>query len=836
MATFLISTDKNIDELSGKAGADTYQLDRSLLTVDQDSRYGLNTTPTTGPLGHIRNATALGGNILFDARKVRLIPFNNGSGTIPALNTLITQGSASGKLTAVYTALNATPLTSGSMPASGWLKVKQWNDVAYAAGALSGVTADATGSDVVGWIEIVGVETYDTGASNFSNIYLLGEWYDLGLTSGVVGQQFQIPTNGSNTWIAGVFVEKSIGSGTFDFYGNVGTLTTFGTEEERGFVCWITTGGVVTLGHNGATASGHTPSAGRRVVIGNIIVQNTNATVGYAQNCQPHATMGTRYSFGTSGCYTFDKVCFSCEFYTNSGGGNTVTNSAFLDQIYMPYTNGGITFTNNGICQMYYAASWSTIFAISFSYFNLTVEDNTFITTRSESGLKPHSISNTYDFLSFKNNRCMYAYPRIASNVGGSSLSLLYGGALIDNNLYISCFADINSATGITASNFKFIDTVSGVTTTANLMRVAAFTRVNNSEIHGLTFPLVNNNCYGYAFNLDACVDTTVHSIGTFSSPLNLGTTVKTDGIVSGGNNVRVKYKRIFTTEPRSYVLNPSSAVGSGGTIEHCGNCATYTKSLKTNTTNALKKGYFGVVDDTDNAPGDFIIDGFHSATTGTIEFNPSVMIVEGFSSDYIRLNNTPAAIMAPHVGSYVEYETPYFVLGHTGFRNIDVPAYASWPLTKYAIDKNDGNGWSVWKSATGANLSAETGIDPTLGFKVKLRIESGTENTNSWHGPFTTFYTTCTIESQQIFYPLFVSTLKINSVVSGSTVKVQKVSDSSVLYTGTASQMGIEYAGSVLVTVRKGTGSPTYKEWQTITTLVSDTTVEITALQELDE
>jgi len=72
--------------------------------------------------------------------------------------------------------------------------------------------------------------------------------------------------------------------------------------------------------------------------------------------------------------------------------------------------------------------------------------------------------------------------------------------------------------------------------------------------------------------------------------------------------------------------------------------------------------------------------------------------------------------------------------------------------------------------------------------------------------------------------------------MVSGSMVKVQKVSDNLVLYYGSSSTPTVEFAGDVKIIVRKGTASPTYKEWITQTTLVSGATTTVTALQELDE
>ena len=47
MATYTLSADTNIDALTTKAGGDTYNTNGWILTIDQDSRVGLNQTTST---------------------------------------------------------------------------------------------------------------------------------------------------------------------------------------------------------------------------------------------------------------------------------------------------------------------------------------------------------------------------------------------------------------------------------------------------------------------------------------------------------------------------------------------------------------------------------------------------------------------------------------------------------------------------------------------------------------------------------------------------------------------------------------------------------------------
>ena len=70
MATFTVTTAQNIDALTGKAGGDTYNINGGTLTIDQDSRYGLNQN-TSASLGNITVSATLGGTVEVDARSVR---------------------------------------------------------------------------------------------------------------------------------------------------------------------------------------------------------------------------------------------------------------------------------------------------------------------------------------------------------------------------------------------------------------------------------------------------------------------------------------------------------------------------------------------------------------------------------------------------------------------------------------------------------------------------------------------------------------------------------------------------------------------------------------------
>ena len=76
--------------------------------------------------------------------------------------------------------------------------------------------------------------------------------------------------------------------------------------------------------------------------------------------------------------------------------------------------------------------------------------------------------------------------------------------------------------------------------------------------------------------------------------------------------------------------------------------------------------------------------------------------------------------------------------------------------------------------------------------------------------------------------------------LAAGSQVKVTKVSNGDVLFNATEAggqiSFSTTYIGAVRVDARKASASPFYKPWATQATTISGQTVEVTALQELDE
>jgi hypothetical protein len=81
---------------------------------------------------------------------------------------------------------------------------------------------------------------------------------------------------------------------------------------------------------------------------------------------------------------------------------------------------------------------------------------------------------------------------------------------------------------------------------------------------------------------------------------------------------------------------------------------------------------------------------------------------------------------------------------------------------------------------------------------------------------------------------------IAVSGLITGSRVKISKVSDGTVLFNVPEVSGSIlvetDYIGAVYVEARKASVAPFYQPWLTQTTTVAETTVSVIALQQLDE
>lgn len=796
MATFTITApNTNIDSLASKAGGDIYNINGGQLVIDQDSRYGLNQS-TVASIAAMTLSATLGGEVLVDGTLVRLIPYNTGSGNVPALNTVVTQGGVTGKLIGVWSALTVAPTAVGAaMPATGFIKIKQKAGGNFGAGALTNIGATATGADTPGWLEIIGDEGATCTVPRLGTFRVTGAKYFLADTSGVANQQFQLPTSGSLLYFPGIFVEKTAGSNDYEFYPNAGAQNTIATDI-RAKVCWITTAGLVRLGHNGTANAGFVPASGLKVYVPNVFFVNV-ATATRATNALPNATLATRYDFTTTGGGVIDIDHASMGWYMSFAQAYSVeiTNSSTLEQILLSEIASPLNIDTFGVGQT--AAQSQTARVMSLCFAGGTFNDCHWSrATLASSGF--YTVTDTdCDGFTFTNE----SYTGLT--IKGNANSGNYLGTRVNNSSFAGSLKLTNGRVVMTTcTNFNvpalvsYADVISGTTNTTAAQTSYIFeisSNCNDINFSGGVnfFGITNVQPYLGILNIAAagCTKIKLRNIGTRSAPLNLGSTNNSAYLIvlatgAAANDVKVQ---------RCYVSNTRTGLWTGDNsstkIKFENVAGDYADAPVTPMLNASIKGVGATHAVTAQTAcyGTHWFDIFTSATVGRL----GILMNEAtaLTTSQVTLGSgakftSAGGLYMPTIGMTAEFLMPYYAKGHTSFQNavgvMGGGTIGNYTL-EYQIDKNDGAGFNgTWKTLNGANLSGETGISPSLGTKLKIRITTTTTNATA----ITSLYvlTNSTAVAQDNQYPLDTFNLTLSGLVTGSDIVVYSAGTETVL------------------------------------------------------
>ena len=793
MAAFTISTAQNIDQLTGKTGGDTYSVSGGTLTIDQDSRVGLNQS-TSASLGSITISASLGGTVNIDGTSIWMIPYTGGSGNVPAWNTLITNGSGSGKLIAVHASLTSVSTATGdAMPATGFIRVKQKTGT-YIAGALTGLTATASDAGRIGWIEIVGDEASTINANRLGVYNSNGAWYEVGVTNGTSNQTMQIPNNGLLRFVGGVFIEKTVGSNDFEFYPNNGTNTTTGTDSTRGKVVWIDANGLVRIGNSGADTNGFTPVAGLKVVVGNIFFENCT-TAARTANVIPNATIATRYDFTTTGggVINIDKCSYAWYLSCAQAYSVNVSNSTFIDGILLSEVATAMTFTKVGVGNKPTTGLLISPLTMSFCFAGGTFTDCVWQrVSMAASGAHTNTLSDCAGFTFIRDTIR-------AGVIRANATTFSINASRLKNCTWTNPTVIQGAMTFITCDGIKITDTiyaecVSGTTVTTYAGSVWTFsTKTINSEISGLTIPILNTQPYTQLLYLTSgCDNNKLRNIGTRVSPMSMGT-VNACGLVyalaAACSNTKVQ--RVYVSGTRTGVMTGDNS--SKGLIEESvfGDYADATDVMAVLNMERKGAGGTGALTAQASVYGTHWYDRFISTTVGRIGLfmnEPTAQTVNQVTLANGANFTSTGGLYMPVIGHSVLFETPNFIIGHTAFTNTALVMAGGTSTNygyKYQIDKNDGAGWStesvtLTPATLGTALNGLTGISASLGFKLRLRVTTSTTNATA----ITSIYlvTATTAVAQDNLYPLDTFNLTLDGLISGSDVVILQAGTETVL------------------------------------------------------
>lgn len=847
MATFTITLpNTNVDTLAGKAGGDTYNINGGTLVIDQDTRFGENASATGTP-GTIAVSPTYGGIVDVDARAVRWIPYNTGSGNVPAGGTVITQGGASGKLICVASAINVAPTApAAAMPASGWIKVKQVSG-AFAAGALTGIGASATGADVVAPISLVGDEAGTFSVPRLGSAQFRGAWYEVGTTSGVNTTDYQLPTQGEAFYLAGVQVETAAGSGVYAWWACTGSMAAaagnVGAEELRGSVCWISTAGVLRLGRDlSGNTTGYTPGAGRKIRIPNILTANCT-TAARGVNAPPNASFVTRFEFATiaSGSLSFD-IC-SINWYpnVNQGYALTMTDTVIGDQLLIQEVATEVIGTR--VCIGPTAALAQPALSALLCPSGVTFTDSVF--TRGPAATSGSLTISSTDCpnMTFLRCKAQNLNARGATNILVAQASRCANFQWLDSTS-INGTLRITTCAGWTVRNLVYADVTTETTGTTNaLQAVYAEGASSNGLFDGVSFGgLTNVHPYTALLNVSTVNGVKFRNVGTLVSPLSLGSANACGTALTytgTADNRKVKAQRVYVSNTRTALFSQANE-SYDTVIENCAGDYADAPAILANRATVRGTACTLSVAGQNAVYGSIWNDCFTSTTAGRL----IILMNEPTASEaaQVTLENGAAytgtgRLYMPTIGMAVTFEQPYFMLGHTGFQNA-VAVMGGGTIGDYSLEfqANTGSGFGAWAALTGANLAA-VGAFPSTGVKLKVRITTTTTNSTAITSLYLLTTSTTTAQETQL-YPLDTFPVSVNGLIADSQVKVTRTDNDAVLFNGNSGagstvSFETDYAGEVAIEARKASAAPYYRPWRTVATVGAGLTA--TALQELD-
>lgn len=789
MAAFNINSGgvENWDTKTGgsvNATLDTYTISAgSTLLIDTDTYQCANHSTAFGSVDTV-SYSGIGGTLKVDGTSVRVIAYNSGAGTVPAIGTTISQGGVSATFLGVWTSWLVEPTASGAaMPTNGFIKVKNKTGGNFAAGAFTaGITANANGADVVGWIEVRGADTAQVTVPRIGKFEVVGDWFELGTTNGSRGQVLGCPTTATVAGVfPGVWIETGAGTGIYERFAGCGSMVNLAGNptDERGKIVWQTTSGI-RIGSDGTNNVGFLPPTGCRVRIPNVIFTCCTRTVsGSGPRVLPNATLATRQEFVTTSAGDINISHAVMQWYANflQAYRARVVNSAVNDTLIQQEIATAIDVDNvivsptqaqlnnplnmltclgGGIIQNALFARFSL--ASSGSYANIV----SYCKSVTFAGIRTMTLLNRGNQTSgcwtlTQNTDCVWT---TCANIGGRFL--------------------LTSCVDCTFVSVRHADNFSGTTGTGNPQAAVQITSGSNGiMVNGMDFlGLTNVHPYVALVNITASYNVTVRNIGSTVTPRDLGSANAAGLIIdSGGNNDGIRVQRVYCSNTRTGLWNFANS-DNNVLIETV--AGDYADTTVFAALNSIIKGarLTGATTGQTSVYGTHWSSSFTSATVGKIEIlcnEPTVnTAAQCAATGGTPRFNSVGQVALTTIGDQVTWEMPYFAKGHTALANL-APTNTgtnTGNLTyEFQYDKGAGYNGS-WLTLNAANLTGAGAITASIGVRLKVRATCATTNAgNLLTNIAIPTVTTSTAQNEQ--YPLDLNSLILTGLKNPTEIRV---------------------------------------------------------------
>ena len=745
MAT--ITVDTFLDGGTARTAGENWTMNGGVLTVRTDTRAHANAPASmTGTLGNLTISATAGGGVLLDGRNVRWMPYNAGGGTVPAIGTLVTQGGVSGYLLGVWADLVTAPVAvGGAMPATGFLKFREVTSGPFAAGALTGITATATGPDVVGWIEVVMDQSTAITVPRLGFFQTRGDWFQLGVTSGAAAQIVQVPTNGggAGTHVPGLWIETGVGTNQYEFYPSV--INTYFlaanlATDARGKFVQTLGSGQLRIGNDGTANAAFVPVAGCRIRIPNVIGRQCT-TAARATNQAPNATLGTRPDFTTTAAGAIDIENFINDWYHGFSG-------AFSVRILRCATFDAHSSVNEASpmeLEDYHTGLHLAnvqVLTLTSNFLGGTITNCKFF--RGSAATNGHCGVLTAVFDLTMTN-VMVGVVQYARSTGRSLLCNQCVGLTFVDLYQFNGYIAFTTCFGTNITGIDHCDRLFGNTNTTTGLNVVNFSvSCDDALVQGFTFGLKGSiagfhNPAGAMISAANSTNLTFRNGGTQAAPLLTASTALAPTYIfqDAGANSGIRVQRIYLNNTLTGIyltVNTSknllleSLMGNTGSLQ----------TLALNTVTRGNRSASNSVTAGSSVYGTHAFDMFTSNTAGRVWF--AMNEPTAFNAGEVSLVLAGARggftsggqVAMPTVGDQLIMDMPYYALGHTALANI-APTLTGTNTGnfsyEYAIDT--GLGFGTYKVLNAANLSAEA-ISPSTGFRLRLRITTTVASTTN--------------------------------------------------------------------------------------------------------
>lgn len=817
MAT--ITTPTFLDGGVARTAGEAWTMNGGVLTIRTDTRWHANAPAgMLGAIGLTTISATLGGGVLLDGRNVRWMAFTAGAGVVPAIGTSVTQGGVTGYLLGVWASITSAPTAVGAaMPATGFLKFREVTGGPYVAGALTGITADADGPDVVGWIEVVQDQSVANTVPRLGYFRTRGDWFYLDDTTGVVGQILQVPTNGggAGTHVPAVWIETAPGSGEYESYPAI--LNTWflaanlGTDVRSKFVQTLGSG-QLRIGFDGTANAGYTPVAGCRVRIPNVLGRQTSAA-NRALNLAPSSTIANRPDWTTTSAGEIDFEYFLDDWYHLFGSPYKVRHVHCATFDIHTTSNEATATELDDYAVGAHLSGLITLTGVNNSYGG-TLTNCKF--PRANAATTGHCVSFTgcsnYTFSAVQMGVIQYA-----RSTGQIVFSQCRNMTFAFNTTYCVALTFATCA-NVQVLDLTYLDRLLGVTNaTTGKYAVECTVSSDNIFVDGVGFgPVADVNPYLGVLSASNSSNLTLRNLGLPTVLLDVNASFAPAVVFNdGGNNDTVRIQSCFLEATRSSLfatVNTSKRVTFQNVRGTLGTLQVVSLDTRVQGVHAAGNSLSGSV----ATYGSHWFDMFDASTSGRVwlAFNePTAATADQFEivSSGAGFGFTSAGnLVMPNIGDEIIFTCPYFVLGHTAFDNsapVVTATNAGNFLLEFDIDVNDGLGFTgSFQLLNAANLLA-TAIDPVLGFKLKIRATVVTANTGNALTYIRVTTDSTLADQQAALYPLDYTSVTLTGLTSGTRVQLYDLDNLVELYngivTGPTFVVSLPYTGDISCRVR---------------------------------